>query len=116
MKKSLFLGILISSFLIRSQSFAQTESDNSDNKESEKPYSNSEIILDITKGVCASAGAGVSAACGNVPVAVGEIIYGVEKFLEAADKYCENCEFEADRDNDNDNWHHGEQDSWDHDY
>ena len=94
MIKSLFLGVLISSYLICSPSFAEektssnetekTESSNS--KEPEKPHSDGEIILDVVKGVCSAAAAGVAAAGGNIPATVGGIIIGSEKFIEAAKK------------------------------
>lgn len=129
MIKALFLGVLISSYLICSQSFAEekspsnetekTENESSSSNEPEKPHSNGEIILDVVKGVCSSAAAGVAAASGNIPATVGGIIIGSEKFIEAAKKYNENVQFEKEaessREKDDYDRSH-DRDSWDRDY
>ena len=122
----MFFVVLISSYLICSPSFAEeksssnkTENESSNNKEPEKPYSNGEIILDVVKGVCSSAAAGVAAAGGNIPATVSGIILGSEKFIEAAKKYNENVQFEKEaessREKDDYDRSH-DRDSWDKDY
>lgn len=131
MRKALVVWILIFSFLICSQTFAEESSsnqsvsngsdrsENSNNTETEKPHSGGEIALDVVKGVCSSAAAGVAAANGNVPAAVGGLIIGSEKFIEAAKKYNENIKFEKDnhsaQSEDSDD-RYGDQDSWDKEY
>ncbi len=99
MKKLLILSSL--SFCFAVSSLAANEEAQKDEPESsqqqetsEKPYSNGEIVMDVVKGVVASAGAGVAAASGNVPGTIGGIIIGTEKFLDAANKYSENLEYE----------------------
>ena len=75
--------------------------------------------MDVVKGVCYSAAAGVSAAHGNVPGTVGGVIAGSESFLSAAKKYNENVKFEKEtqssRDKDDYDRSH-DRDSWDRDY
>lgn len=125
MKKILLFGVLISTYLACSQSFAEetspyqeTENEVSNSNEPEKPHSDGEIILDVVKGVCSSAAAGVAAASGNIPATVGGIIIGSEKFIEAAKKYNENVQFEKETQSqekdDYDKSH--DHDSWDRDY
>ncbi|MBF5059239.1 hypothetical protein [Candidatus Neptunochlamydia vexilliferae] len=99
MKKLLILFSL--SFCFTASNLSATEEaqtteteTNQQEETSEKPYSSGEIAMDVMKGVVASAGAGVAAASGNIPGTIGGIIIGTEKFLDAANKYSENLEYE----------------------
>jgi len=80
----------------------------------EKPHSTAEIALDITKGVIFSAGAGFSAAHGNIAGA-GGIIGGAESFKQAGDKAFENMDYEKNRDSESMD-RENDRDSWDRDY
>ena len=85
------------------------------NPDEGKPHSSGEVALDVTKGIVYSAGAGVAAARGNIPGAVGGIIAGAESFKRAAEKACENIEYEKNIDNERD-YIENDIDSWDRDY
>jgi len=98
-----------------------TEKDSgTEDTDSEKPYSNKEILTDIAMGVGHSAIAGIEAAGGLVgmPAAIVEITNGSAYFIDAAKKYNENVQFENEsKSHEKDDYDRShDHDSWDKEY
>ena len=103
------IAITLTSICLNTSVFGENKEED---KSSEPPHSTGEIAWHVGIGVASAAAGGVAAAGGNVPGAVVGIANGAKNFIDAAQKYNENVEYERDRDNDKEH----DQDSWDHEY